>query len=168
VKVPAAKEIEIVELSPSTVSQHEQIQKLISPEAKQQVAQIAPVFSTHARQAPPDADLHAMAVADVRSGFKGTGILSDQNIEVLAFLVMVQAARNAQLDLKNIMGQAKNSNKQPQDPDKSPQDSLREMTDEDSRRLQMGMDRLSKLMSTLSNLLKKMADTAAAVNQNIQ
>ncbi len=42
-------------------------------------------------------------------------------------------------------------------------DSLSEMGEMESLSLQMAMDRVSKLMSTLSNLLRKMAETQAAI-----
>jgi hypothetical protein len=35
-------------------------------------------------------------------------------------------------------------------------------------RLQMLMDRVSKFMSTLSNIMKKLADTQAAIVQNLK
>jgi hypothetical protein len=47
-------------------------------------------------------------------------------------------------------------------------DSLDEMSEMDMLRLQMAMDRVSKMMSTLSNLLKTLADTQAAIVQNLK
>ena len=47
-------------------------------------------------------------------------------------------------------------------------DSLSELGETESLRLQMAMDRMSKMMSTLSNLLKKMSDTADAIEQNLK
>jgi len=47
-------------------------------------------------------------------------------------------------------------------------DSMSEMGEMESLRLQMQMDRMSKLMSTLSNILKKLADTAQAITQNLK
>ena len=46
--------------------------------------------------------------------------------------------------------------------------SLGEMQEMDSLRLQMAMDRLTKLISTLSNLLKKIAETAEGIVQNLK
>ena len=43
-----------------------------------------------------------------------------------------------------------------------------EMGELESLRLQMVMERMSKLMTTLSNLLKKIADTAQTITQNIK
>lgn len=47
-------------------------------------------------------------------------------------------------------------------------DSLSELGEMESLRLQMAMDRRSKLMSTLSNLMKRWADTASAITQNLK
>ena len=47
-------------------------------------------------------------------------------------------------------------------------DDMSEMGEMESLRLQMAMDRMSKMMSTLSNLLKKMADTAEGIAQNLK
>jgi hypothetical protein len=47
-------------------------------------------------------------------------------------------------------------------------DSLDALDEEESLRLQLELDRISKLMATLSNLLKKLADTADAIVQNLK
>ena len=47
-------------------------------------------------------------------------------------------------------------------------DSLSEMSDIVSLRLQMMLDRRSKFISTLSNLIKKAADTANQITQNLK
>ena len=47
-------------------------------------------------------------------------------------------------------------------------DSMSEMGEMESLRLQMAMDRLTKLMTTLSNTLKKLADTASQITQNLK
>ena len=46
--------------------------------------------------------------------------------------------------------------------------SLSEIGEMESLKLQMAMDRLSKMMSTLSNLMKKIADTAEGIIQNLK
>jgi len=43
-----------------------------------------------------------------------------------------------------------------------------ELSEMEQLRLQMAMDRLAKMMSTLSNILKKMADTAGQITQNLK
>lgn len=47
-------------------------------------------------------------------------------------------------------------------------DSMSEMGETESLRLQMAMDRLSKAMTAISNLLKKHADTAQSIVQNLK
>ncbi len=57
---------------------------------------------------------HGLAVAEVRGTFQGLGNLWNEDIEALAFLVMMQAAKDAQSDLKNIMDGVKKTNQQKQ------------------------------------------------------
>jgi len=47
-------------------------------------------------------------------------------------------------------------------------DQLGDLDEMAQLRLQMAMDRRSKMMSTLSNLMKKLADTSAALVQNLK
>lgn len=166
----SAKKIEALELSPAIVTQHERIQRLIGSKTKQRVSEIAPAFSARVRQLPPTADLHGLAVAEVRGGFQGLGNLSNEDIEALVFLVMMQAAKDAQSDLKNIMDGIKKTNQQKlgQRAAQNQKDALSEMSEEESLRLQMAMDRQSKFMETLSNLEKKMAQTQDSIVQNLK
>ncbi|GEM_PF-6819608 len=110
----SARRIEVPELAPVIVTQHERIQRLIGPKTKQRISQIAPVFSARVRQLPPTADFHGLAVAEVRGSVQGLGNLSNEDIEALAFLVMMQAAKDAQSDLKNLMDGVKKTNQQKQ------------------------------------------------------
>ena len=166
----SARRIEVVELAPATVDQHERIQRLVGPVTKQRISQIAPAFSTRARQLPPTADFHSLAVAEVRSRFQGAGTLSNGDVEALAFMVMMQATKDAQSDLKNIMDgvQQTNQQKQAQRSAQYQKNSMSELGDEQSLRLQMAMDRLSKLMEALSNLEKKMAQTDDSIAKNLK
>lgn len=166
----SARRIEVPELAPASVTQHERIQRLIGPKTKQRISQIAPAFSARVRQLPPTADFHGLAVAEVRGSVQGLGNLSNEDIEALAFLVMMQAAKDAQSDLKNIMDGVKKTNqqKQSQRAAQNQKDALSEMGEEDSLRLQMAMDRLSKMMATLSNIMKKLAQTQDSIIQNMK
>jgi hypothetical protein len=166
----SARKIEEFDLTPAIVAQHARIQRLIGPKTKQRISEIAPAFSARVRQLPPTADFHALAVAEVRSGFQGLGNLSNQDVEALAFLVMMQATKDAQSDLKNIMDGVKKANqqKQSQPSARNPKDAVGEMGEEESLRLQMAMDRQSKFMETLSNVEKKMAQTQDSVVQNLK
>ncbi len=172
VRPPAAsaRRIEEFELTPAVVAQHERIQRLIGPKTKQRISQIAPAFSARARQLPPTTDFHALAVAEVRSGFQGLGNLPNEDIEAIAFLVMMQATQDAQSDLKNIMDGVKKANqqKQSQRAAQNQKDAVSEMSEEESLRLQMTMDRRSKFIETLSNVEKKMAQTQDSVVQNLK
>ncbi len=166
----SARKIEVLELAPAIVTQHDRIQRLIGPKTKQRISQIAPAFSARVRQLTPRADFHGLAVAEVRGGFQGLGNLSNEDVEVLAFLVMMQAAKDAQSDLKNIMDGVKQANqqKQGQRAVQNQKNRMSEMGDEESLRLQMAMDRQSKFMETLSNIEKKMAQTQDSIVQNLK
>ena len=166
----SARRIEVLELSPAVATQHERIQRLVGPKTKQRIAEIAPAFSARVRQLPPTADFHALAVAEVRSSFQASGNLSNEDIETLAFLVMTQAAKDSQSDLKNIMDGVKKTNqqKQAQRNAQNQKDSLSEMSEEESLRLQMAMDRQSKLMEAVSNIEKKMAETQDSTVKNLK
>jgi hypothetical protein len=166
----SARRIEEFELTPAVVAQHERIQRLIGPRTKQRISQIAPAFSARVRQLPPTTDFHALAVAEVRGGFQGLGNLSNEDIEAIAFLVMMQATQDAQSDLKNMMDGIKKANqqKQSQRAARNQKDAVSELSEEESLRLQMAMDRQSKFMETLSNVEKKMAQTQNSVVQNLK
>jgi hypothetical protein len=166
----SARKIEELELTPAIVTQHERIQRLIGPKTKQRISQIAPAFSARVRQLPPTADFHALAVAQVRSGFQGLGNLSNEDVEALAFLVMMQATKDAQSELKNIMDGVKKANrqKQGQRAARNQKDAMSDMSEEESLRLQMAMDRQSKFIQTLSNVEKKMAQTQDSIVQNLK
>lgn len=124
------------------------------------------------------------------------GSLPDGDIEALAYLVLMQASKSAQDDLKAAMASVKAINdakrclrqkkKTCDDQVKArkdlsaaqvdavvqamgaSEDSLSELGETESLRMQMAMDRLSKLLTTLSNLQKKIADTQASVISNLK
>lgn len=166
----SARRIEEFELTPAVVTQHQRIQRLVGPKTKQRVSQIAPPFSARVRQLPPTADFHALAVAEVRGSFQGLGDLPNEDIEAIAFLVMMQATQDAQSDLKNIMDGVKKANQQKQSQRAAgkQKDAVSEMSDEESLRLQMAMDRQSKFLATLSNVEKKMVQTQDSIVQNLK
>ena len=166
----SARKIEELDLTPAIVTQHARIQRLIGPKTKQRISQIAPAFSARVRQLPPTADFHALAVAEVRTGFQGLGNLSNEDVEALAFLVMMQATKDAQSDLKNIMDGIKKANqqKQSQRAARNQKDTMSDMSEEESLRLQMMMDRRSKFIETLSNIEKKIAETEDSIVQNLK
>lgn len=114
------------------------------------------------------------------------------DIEALAFIVMMQAAKSAQDDLKSIMQGVKEVNEgkaklrametrpnamsaitaQQLNADavaiNGKLDSMSELSEEEQLRLQMAMDRRSKMMDALSNILKKLSDTSNAIIQNLK
>jgi hypothetical protein len=121
------------------------------------------------------------------------------DVETVAFLVLVRAARSAQEDVRAVMAQVKaiteakkrlREKPHPLLPDELDDEAIfhvvatlfakqlqaeiaellekGELSELEQLRLQMAMDRLAKLMGTLSNILKKMADTASQITQNLK
>jgi hypothetical protein len=66
------------------------------------------------------------------------------DIEAIVFLVMMNAAKQADDDLRGIMGET------------------------NALRMQMAMDRRAKAMEALSNMMRKMSDTTNGIVQNIK
>jgi len=121
------------------------------------------------------------------------------DIEAVAFLVLMQAAKSAQEDVRAVMAQVKaitaakrrlREKSRPAVADELDYEAVfhvvatlyakqlqaemaellekSELSEMEQLRLQMAMDRLAKMMSTLSNILKKMADTAGQITQNLK
>jgi len=67
---------------PAVASQHERVQRLIPPPARQKVGQLVPGFRAEAMKLPPQADFGKVALAHVKRKFPG---LSSQQYDVLAF-----------------------------------------------------------------------------------
>jgi len=88
--------------------------------------------------------------------FSVLGPMNNQDIEAIAFLVLMQAAKSAQEDLKSVMGQVKAIN--------AAKASVRETQratavagSKTSARIEAPVDRRAKLLETASSLMKKMA-----------
>jgi hypothetical protein len=111
---PAAnsRKLDVPELTPATISQDQRIRRLIDANTKRRIAQIAPGFSARIRRSSPTADFHGLAVMEVRNSLHGAGKLQKENIEALAFLLLVQAAQDAQSDWKRTVYQANRSSQQ--------------------------------------------------------
>lgn len=67
------------------------------------------VFSTAAKYKGKEVTKE-QAIADVKQASNTLGNLNDADIEAIAFLVLMQAAKSAQEDLKGIMGEVKKMN----------------------------------------------------------
>ncbi len=137
-----------------------------------------------ARISRSDAISQETAVRAVASNPSLRG-LGGMDVDALALLVMMEAARSARDDLKAIMSSVKQI-----DRDKASArqavvgsrsasasvrarmrndvDSLTRLGEMQSLRLQVAMDRQAKLMSTLSNLMKKVSDTRASITRNLK
>jgi hypothetical protein len=128
----------------------------------------------------------------VDSGYLGLGAREGADLDALVYLVLMEAAKEADSDLKSLMASVRaiekakaalkegpeavgravateKSDLRKSDADailaaaKNGLDSLSEMGETQALRLQMAMDRLSKMMATLSNIEKSMQDTAKSL-----
>jgi hypothetical protein len=138
------------------------------------------INSEAARQSSAGAVTETSATRAVRLNPYLTN-LPEGDIEAIAFIVLMEAAKSAREDLKSIMAGVKAINNTKASYRESMQsskttaasyrqklDSLDNLSEMESLRLQMAMDRQSKMMSTLSNLLKKISDTAQSITQNLK
>lgn len=104
-----------------------------------------------------------------KTGYGLLGNMGGEDIEALVFLVLMQAAKSANEDLKSIMEETKKANeareraRRQQGSEEGGLDDLGGM-----QKLQELMDRKSKLLSTLSNLLKKRSETEDGVVSNLK
>lgn len=139
-----------------------------------------------AGEKPKPIELHARDVVT-------SGGFAAKDVDALVFVVLIQATRDAQEDVRVQTERTKAlaavracrtmacvSAVQPteefgqtsldaiKETVKDKLDSMSEMGETESLRLQMAMDRVSKLMSTLSNMLKKISDTAQGITQNLK
>lgn len=96
-----------------------------------------------------------------KAGFGLLGDMSNGDIMALAFLVLMEAAKGAEEDLKAIMARVKAISSAKQKSSGAEEGSL-----DDLQKLQNLTERRSKLLATLSNLLKKQSDSEREVAGN--
>ena len=103
------------------------------------------------------------------------------DIEELAFLVLMEAAKSADDDLRNVMDevQAENAAKQSQRSSlqsaraaalslEDEKNSLGDLSEQQSLRLQMAIDRRAKYIETISDILKEIGDTDQSIIKNLK
>src|SRR5262249_44918493 len=134
-------------------------------------------------------DVLARKVVDEASRF-GLTTQSSTDIETLVVLVMAEAAKDADEDLKSMASRlaairavqrckgdptcirdlraTAEIRQADLDAIRDNLDSMSEMGETESLRLQMAMDRLSKFMSTLSNVEKRISSTSQQIVQNLK
>jgi len=189
---PAAATPAVPNLDPAAVREDARRRPMLSAADRARVltasktlaSQLAQPVRPGEKQAPIEERARTVVLA---------GGFDSRDVEAIAFLVIFEATKSAQEDLKAIMAQVKAIQAakrckalpcvkalQPtaeygqREIDKvvvnmkNDLDSLSEMGEMESLRMQMVMDRLSKMMTTLSNLLKKMSDTAQGITQNLK
>ena len=116
--------------------------------------------------------------------------LEGLDIDSLMFLVMMETARDADADMRDVMARMDAANARKQDQrdrkTKAPvtiggghplnagstggvaKDALSEMSQGDQMRLQQAMERYSKAMEALANVMKKSSDTSNAITGNLK
>lgn len=130
------------------------------------------------------------------NAMKGNRMLTGLNgndIEALAFLVLMEASKSSQEDMKSIMAETKQINSQKESYRKVNQntaslrkdsshptisskiytlktkkDSLNDMDQMTQLRLQMTIDRRNKIMTLLSNIMKKISSTEDQIISNLK
>ena len=96
-----------------------------------------------------------------KAGFGLLGDMSNGDIMALAFLVLMEAAKGAEEDLKALMDKVRADNSA-----KRKSSGMEEGSLDDLQKLQNLTERRSKLLATLSNLLKKQSDSEREVAGN--
>jgi hypothetical protein len=171
----------IFAMSESAVAQREPAlpSEMVALEAKLQT-RVGPETRTWIRQ---EADREGVSntiseATAVRAGRSLADGWATADVEALAFLVLMQAAKSAQEDLKAIMASVKAINNAKASfvqsagrstvRSKEDLDCFERVAETESQRLQMALDRQAKFLSTLSNLSKKISDTANSITQNLK
>lgn len=112
--------------------------------------------------------------AAARARFGSLGGVGDGDIMAIAFLVMMDAAKSAQEDLKATMAEVKSMNaaktrqRAALDRQKDQRDSLSDLSQEQQLKMQMVMERHNKAVEALSNLMKKMSETQSSIIGNLK
>jgi hypothetical protein len=145
---------------------------VLPPEADRRFAALkakvpAGAWSWIEKQARAEAALSAPDPAALKGEIAkrfGAG-LPPAEIDAVAFLVLAQANRDVESDMRNVLAHAQVGG-QPQEAPKA--GSAGDMSQMESTRLQMAMDRRSKLIEALSNVLKKIGDTDSSIVANLK
>lgn len=158
--------ITIQPLPPRAVALQARLSPALSPPVRAWVQSEAKVIA--GQNLGPDA-LLLQAKNDVTARFAGQKMLA-ADVDAMVIMVLMDAAKSAQDDLKNLMDGVKlaNSRKSSARAGVSKPDALTDMSSEEQMKMQMYMDRRAKVESTLSNLLKKSSETASQITQNLK
>ena len=138
-------------------------------------------------------NINADSLASAMKGNNALHNLSGNDIEALTFLVLMEASKSSQEDMKSIMAETKQINNQKESYRKVNQntaslrkdsshptinskiytlktkkDSLNDMDQMTQLRLQMTMDRRNKIKTLLSNIMKKISNTEDQIISNLK
>ena len=99
------------------------------------------------------------------------GGLGDGDVAAVAFLVLMEAAKQSDQDLKDIMAgvqQINNQKKALRTQAAAVKDSLADISQEDALKLQAAMDRRNRAVQALSNMMKKSSGTGSDITRNMK
>jgi len=149
-------------LPDEAVSLHTKLAPKIAPTARLKIQGAA--MKVRSQPAPNSTELLAHARTAAWEAFPA---LRATDVDVATYLVMMQAATDAQNDLTETMQQmqAVNDQKQAQRGTASKQG---DMSQEMQMKLQMEQQQYSQCMEAVSNIMKKVSDTSSSIVQNMK
>jgi len=115
----------------------------------------------------PAADSAEMLAHARTAAWEAFPALRATDIDVATYLVMMQAATDAQNDLAATMKQLQATNNQKQ-AQRGTAAKLGDLSQEMQMKLQMEQQQYSQCMEALSNIMKKVSDTSSSVVQNMK
>ncbi len=181
---PVRKPLVIRPVAPAESALYTRWSGKLSPTARIKLSQAERTFAQRSTSSNSNVGLEAQNA--VSAQFPG---VSGADIEALAFIVLMNASKSSEDDLKSIMDGVKAINAQKDalrsmmnevnkqkaananaahTKYQSQLDSLNNISEMTSMRLQMAMDRRDKFIETLSNIFKKIESTSDAIIQNMK
>lgn len=178
----------------SVVQRQDALVARLSPAARKQLEAAGRALNDRLERvsvAPPPRSRGAAPVVAkspldlAREVARGISVPISGDIEVLTLLVMAEAAREAEADLRALLEEMKQSQRSKEELRRFAEyrrmkrsgaqvkvptglDAMDALSETDSLRLQRALERLSRMMEALSNLLKKVADTQSGIVQNMK
>lgn len=191
---PAPPKVDVVVTHDVVVQRQEAIVARLSPAARKQLEAAGRAFldriergsAAPAPRAKGAAPVAAKTPVDIaRELARGISEPPGLDIEAMTLLVMADAARQAESDLRAILEETKQSQRSKEELRRFAEyrrmkragaqvkvpiglEAMDALSDTDTLRMQRFLERLSRMMETISNLLKKIADTQSSVVQNIK
>ena len=152
-------------IPPEMVALHDQLAAILSQAARAWVAEEADKACKNTKIT------EANIRADIQTRFTGQS-LTDQDKNILQFVVLTEAAQKMADDLGNMINDLKKKHAQDQTPPASPTGpdatTTINLSPEESILLQTAVQRRTQFISTMSNVKKKISSTQSAVVGKLQ